>query len=121
VLLDHELRRRGIEPGDILGYQREECTHLAVAAAVAAGRADAGLGIRAATRLHGLGFIPVTQEPYDLVVTREAYDSALLAPLWTLLADQSFHAAIEALGGYSCVETGRTCSSPQTGWTRPVW
>jgi putative molybdopterin biosynthesis protein len=107
VLLDHELRRRGIEPGDILGYQREECTHLAVAAAVAAGRADAGLGIRAAARLHGLGFIPVTQEPYDLVVTREAYDSALLAPLWTLLADQSFHAAIEALGGYSCVETGR--------------
>jgi putative molybdopterin biosynthesis protein len=54
-----------------------------------------------------LGFVPVTQEPYDLVVLQEAYDSALLAPLWALLADQSFHAAIEALGGYSCAETGR--------------
>jgi putative molybdopterin biosynthesis protein len=107
VLLDHELLRRGIEPGDIVGYQREERTHLAVAAAVAAGRVDAGLGIRAAARLHGLGFVPVTQEPYDLVVTRDAYDSALLAPLWALLADQRFHTEIEALGGYSCAETGR--------------
>jgi putative molybdopterin biosynthesis protein len=106
VLLDHELCRQGIEPGDITGYQREECTHLAVAATVAAGRADAGLGIRAAARRHGLGFVPVAQEPYDLVMTREAYDSELLAPLWALLADQTFHTAIEALGGYSCAETG---------------
>ncbi|MGH3766008.1 MAG: molybdopterin biosynthesis protein [Pseudonocardiaceae bacterium] len=107
VLLDCELRGRGIEPGGIAGYQREERTHFAVAAAVAAGRADAGMGIRAAARLHGLGFVPVTQEPYDLVLTRAAYHSALLAPLWALLTDQSFHAAIEALGGYSCAETGR--------------
>ena len=42
VLLDHELRRRGIAPDAITGYAREEHTHLAVAAAIAAGRADAG-------------------------------------------------------------------------------
>ncbi len=107
VLLDHELRRRGIEPGEIAGYHREERTHLGVAAAVAAGRADAGLGILAAARQHGLDFVPVAREPYDLVLTREVHDSALLAPLWTLLADPTFHAAIEALGGYSCTETGR--------------
>jgi putative molybdopterin biosynthesis protein len=106
VLLDHELRLRGIEPGDVIGYQREERTHLAVAAAVAAGRADAGLGIRAAARLHGLGFVPVVQEPYDLVLTREAHDSALLAPLWSLLSDPTFHTAIESLPGYSTTETG---------------
>ena len=107
VLLDHELRRWGIEPGEVAGYQREERTHLGVAAAVAAGRADAGLGILAAARLHGLDFVPVTREPYDLVLTREVHDSALLAPLWALLADRNFHIAIEALGGYSCTETGR--------------
>jgi putative molybdopterin biosynthesis protein len=107
VLLDHELRRRGMVPGDIAGYQREAHTHVAVAAAVAAGRADAGLGILAAARPFGLDFVPVTQEPYDLVVTREACDSALLAPLWALLADQKFRASIEALGGYSTTETGR--------------
>jgi putative molybdopterin biosynthesis protein len=107
VLLDHELRRRGIAPGDVTGYQREENTHLAVAAAVAAGRADAGLGILAAARPFGLDFVPVAQEPYDLVVTRDAYDSDVLAPLWTLLADQTFHASVEALAGYSTTETGR--------------
>jgi putative molybdopterin biosynthesis protein len=107
VLLDHELRRRGIAPGDIIGYQREEHTHLAVAAAVAAGRADAGLGILAAAQPFGLDFVPVAQEPYDLVATREAGDSALLAPLWALLVDEKFRASMEALGGYSSAETGR--------------
>ncbi|MDQ4009607.1 MAG: molybdopterin biosynthesis protein [Actinomycetota bacterium] len=107
VLLDHELRCRGMTPDDVAGYRREEHTHLAVAAAVAAGRADAGLGILAAARPFGLGFVPVTQEPYDLVVTRAAYDSDVLAPLWTLLADEKFRASVEALGGYSSVETGR--------------
>ena len=38
VLLEHELSRRGIAPEAIVGYEREEHTHLAVAAAVAAGR-----------------------------------------------------------------------------------
>ncbi|MGH3794656.1 MAG: molybdopterin biosynthesis protein [Pseudonocardiaceae bacterium] len=106
VLLDHELRRRGVPPGDVPGYEREEHTHLAVAAAVAAGRADAGLGILAAARTFKLDFVPIVQEPYDLVLTREAHESALLAPLWTLLADRAFRESVEALGGYCCAETG---------------
>lgn len=107
VLLDHELSRRGMAPSDVAGYEREEHTHLAVAAAVAAGRADAGLGIRPATRPFGLDFVPVAEEPYDLVLTEQTYDSALLAPLWTLLADEKFRTSIDALGGYSTAETGR--------------
>ncbi len=107
VLLDHELRRHGMEPGDVIGYEREEHTHLAVAAAVAAGRADVGLGIRSATRTFGLDFVPVAQEPYDLVLTKQTYGSSLLAPLWALLADDTFRASITALGGYSTAETGR--------------
>ena len=73
VLLDYELGRRGISPDAIDGYAREEPTHLAVAAAVAAGRGDAGLGIMAAARAFGLDFVPVTREPYDLVVARERW------------------------------------------------
>ena len=107
VLLDHELRHHGMEPRDVTGYEREEHTHLAVAATVAAGRADAGLGIRSATRTFGLDFVPVAHEPYDLVLTKQTYDSPLLTPLWTLLADDAFRASITALGGYSTAETGR--------------
>jgi putative molybdopterin biosynthesis protein len=96
-----------MEPRDVTGYEREEHTHLAVAATVAAGRADAGLGIRSATRTFGLDFVPVAHEPYDLVLTKQTYDSPLLTPLWTLLADDAFRASITALGGYSTAETGR--------------
>ncbi|HEX6353091.1 molybdopterin biosynthesis protein [Actinophytocola sp.] len=107
VLLDHELARRGIDPADVPGYTREEHTHLAVAAAVAAGRADTGMGILAAARAFGLDFVPVTQEPYDLVLRTNDLTDDRLTPLWTLLGRQRFREQVEALGGYSCVETGR--------------
>ena len=106
VLLDHELRLKGLDPSTISGYTREEHTHLGVAAAVAAGRADAGLGIQAAARAFGLDFVPVAQEPYDLVLRTAGLDSEVLAPLWALLEQPEFHAQIEKLGGYSCAETG---------------
>ena len=107
VLLDHELRLRGIGPGAIGGYAREEPTHLAVAAAVAAGRGDAGLGIMAAARAFGLDFVPVTREPYDLVVAAGEADSPRLAPLWALLESGRFRAAVTELGGYATSEMGR--------------
>jgi putative molybdopterin biosynthesis protein len=107
VLLDHELGKRGIDAGAIEGYQREEPTHLAVAAAIAAGRADAGLGIMAAAKPFGLDFVPVTREPYDLVIAPGAVDSPQLAPLWSLLRSDRFQSAVTDLGGYSAKEMGR--------------
>ena len=103
VLLDHELARRGISPEAIVGYEREEHTHLAVAAAVAAGRADCGLGLLAAARAFGLDFVPVAQEPYDLVFEPDP----ILEPLWALLESDDFRRAVTDLGGYDTTETGR--------------
>jgi putative molybdopterin biosynthesis protein len=110
VLLDHLLTGLGLAPDAIAGYAREEPTHLAVAAAVAAGRADAGLGIMAAAAPFGLGFVPVAHEPYDLVVAPGALDGPQLAPLWSLLRDPGFQSSVEALGGYSAREMGRRLS-----------
>jgi putative molybdopterin biosynthesis protein len=107
VLLDHELARRGIDPAAVAGYSREEHTHLGVAAAVAAGRADTGLGIMAAARAFGLDFVPAAREPYDLVLRAATVDDERLAPLWALLDRPDFRADVEKLGGYSCAETGR--------------
>jgi putative molybdopterin biosynthesis protein len=107
VLLDVLLGEHGISPDDIDGYAREEPTHLAVAAAIAAGRADAGLGIMAAARAFGLDFVPVTREPYDLVVAPSAMGSSQLAPLWPLLRSDQFRKSVEDLGGYSATEMGR--------------
>ena len=107
VLLDYELARAQIEPADITGYGREEPTHLAVAAAVAAGRADCGLGVRAAARAFGLAFVAVTREPYDLVLERDTLEDERLAPLWRLLDSTEFRASVEQLGGYDSAEMGR--------------
>jgi putative molybdopterin biosynthesis protein len=107
VLLDQELGRLGVDPATISGYSREEHTHLGVAAAVAAGRADTGLGIYAAARAFGLDFVPVTREPYDLVLRATGLNDEVLAPLWTLLEQADFRTEVEKLGGYSCAETGR--------------
>ena len=107
MLLDHELSSLDIEPSAIDGYQREEHTHLAVAAAVAAGRADCGLGVLAAARAFGLDFIPVAQEPYDLVLLEDSIEDPLLAPLWSLLEDDEFRRAVTDLGGYDTSEMGR--------------
>lgn len=106
-LLDAELTRCGISGGDVAGYARQERTHLTVAATVAAGRADTGLGLRAAALVYGLGFVPVAREPYDLVCDVAALDDPLLAPVWRVLRDPDFQGAVQALGGYSTAETGQ--------------
>jgi putative molybdopterin biosynthesis protein len=107
VLLDFELAREGIDPAKISGYTREEPTHLAVAAAIVAGRADCGMGIRAAARAFELDFVPVTSEPYDLVLESDSVESPLLEPLWRLLESPDFRASVEQLGGYDTREMGR--------------
>ena len=107
VLLDHELRRRDIPADAVGGYAREEHTHLAIAAAIAAGRADTGLGIMAAARAFGLDFVPVTREPYDLVLATDTLEDPVTAPLWALLGDPDFRGAVEELGGYDTAEMGR--------------
>jgi putative molybdopterin biosynthesis protein len=100
VLLDYQLNLLGIAPDSIIGYNLEEYTHLGVAAAVASGRADCGLGIAAAAKALELDFIPLYQERYDLVIPREYADSDLLAPLFSVLENREFRAAVSALPGY---------------------
>jgi putative molybdopterin biosynthesis protein len=107
VLLDQELARRSLAADQVQGYEREEPTHLAVAAAVAADRADAGLGVLAAARAFDLGFVSVAKEPYDLVLESDNVESGLLSPFWSLLDSAEFRAEVEELGGYDTAEMGR--------------
>jgi putative molybdopterin biosynthesis protein len=107
VLLDYELARAAIDPDTIVGYGREEPTHLAVAAAIAADRADCGMGVLAAARAFDLDFVPVAKEPYDLVLEPESLVSPVLSPFWELLSSEGFKSAVEDLGGYDTAEMGR--------------
>jgi putative molybdopterin biosynthesis protein len=107
VLLEYELSRLGLDPTQVRGYEREEYTHLAVAAAVASGVADTGLGIRAAARALNLGFVPLGHERYDLIIPKVHYESELLRPLLDLLHDDTFRTAVAALPGYDITPMGQ--------------
>ncbi len=107
VLLDYQLSKLGIDAAAIGGYDQEEYTHLAVAAAVASGRADCGLGIAAAAHALNLEFIPLFKERYDLVFLREEYNRPLVAPLLEVLRDASFQKAVSQLPGYDIAPMGR--------------
>ena len=100
VLLDYRLGVLGIAPDQVHGYQREEYTHLAVAAAVQSGVADCGLGVRAAARALDLGFVSVEWERYDLVIPQTYYDSELIKPLLDLIRGEAFRRAVAELPGY---------------------
>jgi putative molybdopterin biosynthesis protein len=107
VLLDYQLRQQGIAPGQVCGYEHEQYTHLAVAADVAGGSADVGLGILAAARALGLEFVPLFQERFDLVIPREQYESELLRPLLDIVHGPRLREQVERLGGYDVSNMGR--------------
>ncbi len=106
VLLDYHLKKLGIDPGQIRGYEREEYTHMAVAAAVAGG-ADAGLGIRAAARALDLDFISLAEERYDLCILREYWDTPYIQRLLTVISRPEFQKEVAALGGYDLRDCGK--------------
>ena len=106
ALLDFKLRESDIDPNSISGYDREEYTHLAVAAAVQGGRADAGLGILPAASAMGLDFIALFEESYQLVIPTEFYESDLLAPMLNMIRSPNFQREVQSLGGYNTQEMG---------------
>jgi putative molybdopterin biosynthesis protein len=106
VLLDFLLRRLGMDPSRLRGYEVEVDNHMAVAAAVASGQADVGLGILAAARALDLDFIPLKSERYDLVVTREIWDQPPVRTLRKVLESREFRDSVGELGGYDTSQTG---------------
>ena len=107
VLLDHQLRAASLNSQAIKGYAREEYTHLSVAAAVASGRADVGLGIQSAARAFDLDFVPLVRERYDLVTPSELLDAGPVRTALAAIRSRTFKERVDGLGGYDTRETGR--------------
>ncbi len=108
LLTDKILRESEISPTEILGYEHEEYTHMSVAAAVANGSVDAGMGIRAAADALQLDFIPVTEERYDLIIPETFLtDQKVIQVLELIRTDTTFHDKILSLGGYNLRDSGK--------------
>ena len=107
ILCDHLIAQNGLDPKTINGYAREELTHTAVAAQIAAGTADAGLGIFSAAGLYGLSFIPICTEEYDLLMLRESLELPLVQQFLSIIRSDEFSRRLEALGGYELKAPGQ--------------
>ncbi len=106
VLSDYVCGRDGVDTARIYGYDHEEFTHTAVAALVQAGSADAGMGIYSAAKMYGLGFVPVCEEQYDLLIPDYAWDTPQVRALLEALRSPEFRVRMEALGGYRVEHPG---------------
>ncbi len=114
ALLDELLRSAGTDPASIPGYEQHETTHVAVAAAVASGAADAGFGIQAAAVAHGLGFVPLVVEDYFLVCEKPTLETRQAKMLIEALASPSWREAAEGLPGYDAQGAGEITSLRRT-------
>lgn len=108
-LLDLMLRQRGIDPARIRGYEQCEFTHAAVAAFVASGMADAGLGVEVPAREFKLEFIACHQERYILLCNTAALDTPDVQRMLETLRSTAYHAAVDGLPGYASDDTGAVC------------
>lgn len=106
ILLDYYLKEKEIEASRIKGYDREMTTHMAVAAAVANGTADCGLGVYSAAKSMGLDFIPVAWEDYDLLIHQKDLENQEIVQLIKTMKNIEFLKIIEGLGGYDTKNIG---------------
>ena len=95
-----------IPPSSIRGYGRELRTHTAVAEVISQGRANAGIGLQAAAIQHGLDFIPLFQERFDLVIPQDMLKKPALQPLLDFLQSARFRRLADSLSGYSTANSG---------------
>lgn len=101
VMLDGLLRTAGIESSRIHGYDTGEFTHAAVAAFVASGMADVGLGIEPAARRFKLDFIPIAEERYMLTCRTDTLTQPAVRELIALLKGPEFARMIAPVEGYA--------------------
>jgi len=107
ILTDYLCSREKVEPSDVYGYTREELTHTSVAAQIACGSADVGMGIYSAAKLYDLDFIPICIEEYDLIIPDHAWDSPMVQQLLTILRSNAFREKILSMGGYTVDHPGQ--------------
>ncbi len=106
VLTDYLIKKYNMNSDAIEGYEREETTHTSVAAQIAAGSGDAGMGIYSAAKIYDLDFVPVCTEQYDFIIPDSAWDLPRVQKLISILKSPEFAKRLETLGGYTLEHPG---------------
>jgi excisionase family DNA binding protein len=106
ALFDRLALAAGLAPTDFVAVTSVARTETDAAASVASGEAEAAIGLEAMARQFRLGFLPLAQERFDLLVDRRAYFTPPLQALFAFARSAAFRARADAMGGYDVAEAG---------------
>jgi molybdate transport repressor ModE-like protein len=110
MLLELMLARTRMSPMDINGFENAEFTHSAVAAYIASGMADVGIGVQTAAERFGLEFIPLLRERYMFALRSESLDDPLMHRVLAIIRSPPYREAVDSLPGYDGEDTGKILS-----------
>ena len=100
LVLDRLLAAEKMTRADLLFHDAVERSEFDLAAALAEGRADVGLGLEAAARQFRLDFVPLIDERFDLLVWRKAWFDPPFQKVLALCATEKFAERARSFGGY---------------------
>ena len=106
ALFERLMAAAGLSAGDILTRPSPAYTESDAAAAIAAGEAEATLGIESMARQFRLVFRPLLQERFDLLIDRRAYFTEGVQRLMQFARSETMIAKAAALGGYDLRDLG---------------
>jgi molybdate transport repressor ModE-like protein len=107
MVLELMLEGASISPRDINGFESAELTHSAVAAFIASGMGDVGIGVHTAAHHFGLDFIPLLRERYFFAMPVAALEDPLVQQVISILQSSSFRTDVNNLAGYDATDTGK--------------
>ncbi len=111
LLLEQKLEQQQIPFDTVQGFDHIVTSHQDVAQAVALGVADAGISTASVAAAFGLGFIPLHQSRYDLVILKEYLEEAPIQQMLSTLGHRMVHSQFEILGGYDISRIGEVIAT----------
>ncbi len=124
LLLDHLLRREGVDRSRVAQVAPPARSEADVALAIAEGKADAGLAVETVARQFRLGFVPLFRERYDLAIWRRDHFEPPLQKLLSFSRTPAFQtaprssAAMRSPASATCTTTAldrRRCGAQDAG------
>jgi excisionase family DNA binding protein len=107
LLFEQELRKAGIRPETLTGFDREVPRHLDVGLAVLSGKAGAGPGIRVVADQLGLDFLPLRWERFDLLIRKNIFFNKEVQAFLELLTSGEFKEVADTVPGYETRHSGK--------------
>ncbi|MGY2461831.1 substrate-binding domain-containing protein [Vreelandella sulfidaeris] len=106
-LLSCLLQQAGIDSSALNWAPHASLSEDDLALSISQGEADVGLGVEAAAHRQQLAFIPLHNEPFDLVMQRRSYFESPFQRLLAFTHNARFAERATQLGGYDISELGK--------------